>query len=76
MYGPDEITYRPYSPASVKHPATSSGIGPVAGIDTRNSNSGASLVRWKTIVLSSGVSIPGIPPAPGSSPSSKPSMSP
>ena len=60
MYGPDEITKRPYSPAFMKHFATSSGIGPAAGIASRYSKSPVGFSRVKAMVLSSGVWMPAI----------------
>src|SRR3954452_15106631 len=39
MYGPEEITTRPYFAASVKQPATSLGTGPAAGIAMRKRKS-------------------------------------
>ena len=60
MYGPDEMTFRPYSPAFVKHLPTSSGIGPAAGMLSRNRKSPVGCVSVNLIVLSSGVSMPEI----------------
>ena len=44
----------------MKHPATSSGMAMVAGIAERKVKSGETRVRWKMMVWSSGVSMPGM----------------
>ena len=59
-YGPEETTNRPYSPALVKHWATSFGIGIVAGIANRYGKSPTGWFSVKMIVLSSGVEMPEI----------------
>ena len=61
MYGPDEITKRPYSPGlPLKHLATSCGIGPAAGMPRRCGKSPVGFVRLNTIVLAFGVLMPEI----------------
>ena len=59
MYGPDEITKRPYSPGfPLKQSATSCGIGPAAGMPRRFGRSPVGFVRLNTIVLAFGVLMP------------------
>ena len=58
MYGPVATRWRPYSPGAVSHPATSSGIGAVAGSARRWMKSPRGAVSVKEMVRSSGVRIP------------------
>ena len=60
MYGPLDTRLRPYSPALVKQPATSFGIGFAAGIARRYRKSPVGSVSLNVIVESSGVVIPEI----------------
>src|SRR6266498_1829599 len=66
---PSTLLVRRSSVALVKHLATSWGIGAVAAIDRRYRKSPVGLVRWKMIVVSSGVSMPEIGAGAGALPS-------